>query len=79
MLKCSDKELRGCKRKSVKVEITERHRAKLLFEMTRLLLSKLQGDRETIRRLVEPHLVPGRQLKAPDAFDDLWEVERGSP
>jgi hypothetical protein len=25
-----------------------------------------------------PHLVPGRELKATYAFDDLWEAERGS-
>ena len=27
--------------------------------------------------LVEPHLVPGRELKAHYAFDDLWEVLYG--
>jgi hypothetical protein len=45
----------------------------------RLLLSKLAGDRESVWRLVEPHLVPARQLKAQYAFDDLWEADRGCP
>ena len=45
----------------------------------RLLLSKLSGDRDSVWKLVEPHLVPGRQLKAQYAFDDLWEADRGHP
>ena len=45
----------------------------------RLLLSKLSGDRVSVWRQVEPHLVPGRQLKAQYAFDDLWEADRGHP
>jgi hypothetical protein len=45
----------------------------------RLLLSKLSGDRGSVWKLVEPHLVPGRQLKAQYAFDDLWEADRGHP
>ncbi len=45
----------------------------------RLLLSKLSGDRGFVWKLVEPHLVPGRQLKAQYAFDDLWEADRGHP
>jgi hypothetical protein len=44
----------------------------------RLLLSKLSGDRAAIWRVVEPHLVPGRQLKARYAFEDLWGAERGA-
>jgi hypothetical protein len=43
----------------------------------RLLLSKLPGDKGSVWDLVEPHLVPGRQLKAQYAFDDLWEADRG--
>ncbi len=43
----------------------------------RLLLSKLSGDRASVWSQVEPHLVPGRQLKAQYAFDDLWEADRG--
>lgn len=42
----------------------------------RLLLSKIAGDRDSVWRLVEPHLVPGRELKARYAFDDIWEADR---
>ena len=45
----------------------------------RLLLSKIPGDRLQVWKLVEPHLVPGRELNAQYAFADLWEAERGSP
>jgi predicted nucleotidyltransferase len=44
----------------------------------RLLLSKLSGDKASIWSQVEPYLVPGRQLKAQYAFDDVWEADRGS-
>jgi hypothetical protein len=44
----------------------------------RLLLSNLGGGREEVWALVEPYLVPGRQLKARYAFDDLWEGQHGS-
>lgn len=43
----------------------------------RLLLTKLQGDRAGIWRLIEPYLVAGRELKAQYAFADLWEAARG--
>ena len=43
----------------------------------RLLLSKIPGERIAVWRQVEPHLVPGRELKAQYAFDDLWEADRG--
>jgi hypothetical protein len=43
----------------------------------RLLLSNLSGDRASVWSQVEPYLVPGRQLKAQYAFDDLWEADRG--
>jgi hypothetical protein len=43
-----------------------------------LLLSKIPGDRESVWKQVERHLVPGRELKARYAFDDLWEADRGS-
>lgn len=43
----------------------------------RLLLSKLSGAKDEIWDGVEPHLVPGRELKARYAFDDLWETSRG--
>lgn len=44
-------------------------------EDARLLLSKLGGDQERVWRLVEPHVVPGRELKARYAFEDLWEAQ----
>lgn len=44
----------------------------------RLLLSKLDGDHEAVWRLIEPHLVPGRELKARYAFEDLWEARHAS-
>jgi hypothetical protein len=49
------------------------------IEDARLLLGKLTGDREEIWGLIEPHLVPGREMKAYYAFCDLWEAEHGSP
>ena len=48
----------------------------LLYD-ARLLLSKIAGDRASVWQQVEPHLVPGRELKARYAFDDLWEADRG--
>ena len=44
----------------------------------RLLLWKLQGERDEVWAAVEPFLVPGRELKAQYAFADLWEAERGA-
>ena len=44
----------------------------------RLLLSKIQGDREQVWEQVEPYLVPGRELKASYAFEDLWESRHAS-
>jgi len=44
-----------------------------------LLLSKLSGEKEEVWRLAEPYLIPGRELKARYAFEDLWELERGTP
>jgi hypothetical protein len=38
-----------------------------------LLLSKLPGTREEIWNEVLPHLLPGRELTARYAFEDLWE------
>jgi hypothetical protein len=43
----------------------------------RLLLSRIPGDRVSVWEQVERHLVPGRELKARYAFDDLWEADRG--
>jgi hypothetical protein len=48
------------------------------IEDARLLLAKLAGDHDTVWRMVETHLVPGRELKALYAFEDLWEVDRAS-
>jgi hypothetical protein len=42
------------------------------IEDARLLLSKLGDDRERAWRMIAPHLVPGRELKAQYAFEDLW-------
>jgi hypothetical protein len=44
----------------------------------RVLLQEFPGERAEIWSLIEPFLVPGRELKARYAFDDLWESERGS-
>lgn len=44
----------------------------------RLLLPKVQGQREEVWRAIEPFLVPGRELKARYAFEDLWESVHGS-
>ena len=44
----------------------------------RVLLRDLMGDRPKVWGMVELFLVPGRELKAKYAFDDLWESERGS-
>jgi hypothetical protein len=43
----------------------------------RLLLSKLAGEKDVVWSQVEPFLVPGRELKARLAYDDLWEAENG--
>lgn len=44
----------------------------------RLLLSKLEGSPDRVWRSLEPFLVPGRELKARYAFEDLWEGEHGN-
>jgi hypothetical protein len=44
----------------------------------RLLLSKIPGDRDSVWSSIESYLVPGRELKARYAYEDLWELERGS-
>lgn len=49
------------------------------IEDARLLLGKMPADRDEVWRLVEPHLVPGRETKAYYAFCDLWEAEHGYP
>lgn len=45
----------------------------------RRLLEELGDDYDEIWQRVEPHLQPGRQLKAKYAFDDLWEDVHGRP
>jgi hypothetical protein len=44
----------------------------------RILLHELPGGREEVWNQIRSFLVPGRELKATYAFDDLWESERGS-
>lgn len=44
----------------------------------RLLLSKMQGGRDAIWQQLEPYLLPGRELKARLAFEDLWESKYGT-
>ncbi|HVT59579.1 MAG TPA: hypothetical protein VHR45_14400 [Thermoanaerobaculia bacterium] len=44
----------------------------------RLLLQEVRGTRAEVWNLIERFLVPGRELKARYAFDDLWESEHGS-
>jgi hypothetical protein len=44
----------------------------------RVLLHEFLAQREEVWKLIEPFLVPGRELKAKYAFDDLWESERGT-
>lgn len=48
------------------------------IEDARLLLPEVQGSRNEVWAAVEPFLVPGRELKARYAFDDLWERTHGS-
>jgi hypothetical protein len=45
----------------------------------RRALEALAEALPAVWKLVEPYLVPGRQLKAQYAFDDLWEADRGHP
>ncbi|MND04620.1 hypothetical protein D3C83_249800 [compost metagenome] len=42
------------------------------------LLPVIQGSRDQVWTMVEPHIVRGRELKARYAFDDLWESQHGS-
>jgi hypothetical protein len=47
------------------------------IEDARRLLLELTGDREKVWQAIEPHLVPGNELKAHYAFLDLWESTYG--
>ena len=46
-------------------------------EDARRLLKDCRGTGDEVWREVEPFVVPGRELKARYAFDDLWESEHG--
>jgi hypothetical protein len=48
------------------------------IEDARLLLSKMPGNRREVWSVVEGYVVPGRELKARYAFEDLWEAEHGA-
>lgn len=37
------------------------------------LMKRITGTKQIVWDLVAPHLVPGRELKAKYAYDDLWE------
>lgn len=41
------------------------------------LLEEMKGGRDEIWREVAPYLIPGNELKARYAFNDLWEARRG--
>lgn len=43
----------------------------------RRLLQELPGSRDEIWRAIEPYLVPGDELKAQYAYEDLWETLYG--
>jgi predicted nucleotidyltransferase len=45
----------------------------------RLLLAILPGSKEEVWGRIDRHLVPGRELKARYAFEDLWEALHGPP
>lgn len=49
------------------------------IEDARLLLARLPGEKDAVWSSIEPHVVPGRELKARYAFDDIWELDRGHP
>lgn len=44
----------------------------------RLLLQELRGTREEVWSSLEPFVIPGHELKARYALDDLWESLHGS-
>lgn len=47
------------------------------IEDARLVLSKMCSNKNDVWSRIEPHLVPGRELKARYAFEDLWESMYG--
>ena len=44
----------------------------------RRLLKELSGTRQEIWQMICPYLVPGDELKAQYAFEDLWESVHGN-
>jgi hypothetical protein len=44
----------------------------------RRLLRELAGEKEIIWQEISPYLIPGSELKARYAFDDLWETTYGT-
>jgi len=44
----------------------------------RRLLKELSGTKQEIWQMICPYLVPGDELKAQYAFDDLWETAHGN-
>jgi hypothetical protein len=48
------------------------------IEDARVLLATMSGARDDVWKRIELHLVPGRELKARYAFEDLWERDRGT-
>jgi hypothetical protein len=47
-------------------------------EDARRLLKECRGAKNDVWREVEPHVIPGREMKARYAFEDLWESEHGT-
>lgn len=45
----------------------------------RLLLDHVSGTKVEVWTQLEPHIVPGREMKAQYAFNDLWEAKHGAP
>jgi hypothetical protein len=41
--------------------------------------STLRGDRDRIWLMLEPYLQPGKQRRALNHFEDLWEELHGAP
>jgi hypothetical protein len=48
------------------------------IEDANLLLGHLAGNKHEVWAQLEPHIVPGREMKAHYAFEDLWEAKHGS-
>lgn len=47
------------------------------YETFGLLLDHLPGTKAEVWAQIEPHIVPGRELKVQYAFEDLWEAKHG--